>query len=87
MEPATFPWDNRERWRNEEYVKDVRYYARAVGLDIIDEQVETDDGYYLRCFLCSIYAECALILRFSVFIGSSIQNIDKVAMERAVILF
>lgn len=48
VQPASFPWDDTEKWKNEKCVKDVRYYARAVGMDIVDEEVETDDGYYLR---------------------------------------
>jgi hypothetical protein len=43
-----FPWDDSARWKKEKCVKDVRYYARAVGFDIADEEVETEDGFYLR---------------------------------------
>lgn len=39
-------WDT---GKTERVVRDVRYYAQAVGLDIIDEDVVTKDGYILRC--------------------------------------
>jgi len=48
VKPATFPWDNPDYYKKEKVVKDVQSYARAVGFDILDEQVETADGYYLR---------------------------------------
>lgn len=41
-----FDWDNSEF--EEKIVKEVQPYARAAGFEIIDEQVETADGYYLR---------------------------------------
>lgn len=51
VKAATFPWDDHDRWKNEDCVKDVRYYAHAVGFDIVDEEAETEDDYYLRCYL------------------------------------
>ncbi|KAH8115772.1 alpha/beta-hydrolase [Phellopilus nigrolimitatus] len=50
VEPATFPWDDPDRWKNEKCVKDVHYYARTAGagFDIIEEEVETEDGFHLR---------------------------------------
>ena len=41
-------WDKPEQWKHEKVVKDVQYYARAVGFDIIDETVQTQDDYLLR---------------------------------------
>ncbi len=41
-------WDDPQRWNKEELVKDVRYYAASCGFEIINETVETQDGYYLR---------------------------------------
>lgn len=41
-------WDDEERWKHELLVKSPQYYARSCGFDIIDEQVETLDGYFLR---------------------------------------
>lgn len=41
-------WDNPEKWKKEKLVKDVKYYARSCGYDIIDQTLKTDDGYYLR---------------------------------------
>lgn len=41
-------WDDPQRWSKEELVKDVRYYAANCGFEIINETVETQDGYYLR---------------------------------------
>lgn len=48
VEATTFPWDDPNRLAREKCVKDVRYYARAAGFDIVDEEVETEDGFYLR---------------------------------------
>ena len=42
------PWDNPEKWKKEKLVKDVKYYARSCGYDIIDQTLKTDDGYYMR---------------------------------------
>jgi len=45
----TFPWDDAEYWRkNENVSKDPRDYARAIGMDMEHQTVETEDGYYLR---------------------------------------
>ncbi|CAO1613999.1 unnamed protein product [Jaminaea pallidilutea] len=41
-------WDDPDRWGKEGLVKDVRYYARSCGFDIVNETVETADGYFLR---------------------------------------
>ena len=41
-------WDDPKRWKKEKLVKDVGYYARSCGFDIVDETVETEDGFYLR---------------------------------------
>ena len=41
-------WDNPDRWKNEELVKDVKYYAKSCGYQIIDQEVVTEDGYKLR---------------------------------------
>lgn len=45
----TFEWDDHKKYRNEKNTKDVRYYARQAGFDIVDEEVKTDDGFLLRC--------------------------------------
>lgn len=41
-------WDHAQLWSKEKLTKDPKYYARNCGFDIIDEQVETQDGYFLR---------------------------------------
>ncbi len=41
-------WDDPKRWSKEKLVKDVRYYATSCGFEIVNETVETQDGYYLR---------------------------------------
>ncbi|KAK0522178.1 hypothetical protein OC834_006378 [Tilletia horrida] len=41
-------WDDHKRWKKEKLVKDVRYYASTCGFEIVNEQVETEDGFYLR---------------------------------------
>lgn len=44
-----FPWDNDSYWtKNEKVSKEPRDYARAIGMDIEDQTVETEDGFYLR---------------------------------------
>ncbi|KAL5508596.1 hypothetical protein ACEPAH_6215 [Sanghuangporus vaninii] len=49
VEPASFPWDS-PRYLKEKCTKDVRYYAQHAGegYDIVDEEVETEDGFHLR---------------------------------------
>ena len=42
------PWDQPDKWRHEHLVKDVKYYAAKCGYKIVDQTVETEDGYYLR---------------------------------------
>lgn len=44
-----FEWDDHKKYRNEKNTKDVKYYAHQAGFDIVDEEVETDDGFLLRC--------------------------------------
>ncbi|WFD29187.1 hypothetical protein MSPP1_000192 [Malassezia sp. CBS 17886] len=44
----TRAWDNPQRWKRERLTKSPQYYAQSCGFDIVDEQVETQDGYYLR---------------------------------------
>lgn len=39
------PWDNPSRWKKEDLVKDVKYYARSCGYDVEDQEVITQDGY------------------------------------------
>jgi lysosomal acid lipase/cholesteryl ester hydrolase len=49
--PRKFPWDDEKYWRKEGKAvsKDPKDYARQVGMDIEDQTVETEDGYFLRC--------------------------------------
>jgi lysosomal acid lipase/cholesteryl ester hydrolase len=42
-----YDWDKRPE-APEKVTKGVAYYARAIGLDIRDETIETEDGFYLR---------------------------------------
>lgn len=47
--PNIYAWDeNAPHWKKEKIVKDIGYYARQCGYDIRDEDVETQDGYFLR---------------------------------------
>lgn len=46
--PRELDWEDPRKWQSEKLVKSPQYYARNCGFDIIDEQVETQDGYYLR---------------------------------------
>lgn len=45
-----FPWDDDRYWRKEgrKISKEPRDYARQVGMDIENQEVETEDGYFLR---------------------------------------
>lgn len=46
-------WDTderREKYKREKVVKDIQYYARQCGFDVIEQTVETKDGYLLRVF-------------------------------------
>lgn len=45
-----FPWDDDKYWRKEgrKVSKEPRDYAHQVGLEIEDQVVETEDGYYLK---------------------------------------
>lgn len=47
-QPIVYSWDQPEHPKKERVVNDVSYYARQVGFDIVDEEVETADGYLLR---------------------------------------
>jgi lysosomal acid lipase/cholesteryl ester hydrolase len=45
----TFPWDDEKYWaKNEKVSRHPRDYARAIGMDIEDQTIETEDGYYLK---------------------------------------
>lgn len=46
--PQVYSWDQSEHRKKERVVNDVGYYARQVGFDVVDEEVETADGYLLR---------------------------------------
>lgn len=41
-------WDDPQKWKHERLVKSPQYYAWCCGFDILDEQAETEDGFYLR---------------------------------------
>ncbi|GJN89599.1 hypothetical protein Rhopal_002586-T1 [Rhodotorula paludigena] len=46
-------WDTdeaRQRRKDERVVKDIRYYARRCGFDVVEQTVETKDGYLLKVF-------------------------------------
>jgi hypothetical protein len=47
-QPAVYSWDRPEYRKQERVVNDVGYYAHQVGFDIVDEEVQTADGYLLR---------------------------------------
>ncbi|EJD54162.1 alpha/beta-hydrolase [Auricularia subglabra TFB-10046 SS5] len=44
----TYEWDRHEQFLNELVIGDVRYYARAVGLDIEEDEITTQDGFILK---------------------------------------
>ncbi|KAG0147894.1 hypothetical protein CROQUDRAFT_655468 [Cronartium quercuum f. sp. fusiforme G11] len=41
-------WDNYNKWKDEKITKDPNYYAESAGYRIIEQVVETLDGYYLK---------------------------------------
>ncbi|GAA5892412.1 uncharacterized protein JCM6883_007347 [Sporobolomyces salmoneus] len=46
-------WDTEEaraKYEREKCVKDIRYYARNCGFDVVEQEVETKDGYLLKVF-------------------------------------
>lgn len=44
-----FPWDDDKYWRkNEKVSKEPRDYAKAIGMDMENQTIETEDGFYLR---------------------------------------
>ncbi|GAA5820182.1 hypothetical protein JCM10212_006498, partial [Sporobolomyces blumeae] len=46
-------WDTdeqRAQYEREKCVKDIRYYARNCGFDVVEQTVETKDGYLLKVF-------------------------------------
>lgn len=47
-ERKVFEWDDHAKYRKERNTRDVQYYAREAGFDIVDEEVETEDGFVLR---------------------------------------
>ncbi|ORY78857.1 Alpha/Beta hydrolase protein [Leucosporidium creatinivorum] len=47
------PWDtdeHRAQYAREKVVKDIQYYANQCGFDVIEQTVETKDGYLLKVF-------------------------------------
>ncbi|KAK4686553.1 lysosomal acid lipase/cholesteryl ester hydrolase, partial [Tremellales sp. Uapishka_1] len=50
VKPTTFPWDNQQYWQKEgkKISKEPRDYARQIGMDIEDQTIESEDGYFLR---------------------------------------
>jgi len=49
-ESKKFPWDDEKYWKKEgrKISKEPRDYARQIGMDIENQTVETEDGYFLR---------------------------------------
>lgn len=46
-------WDTdqlRLKYANERVVKDIQYYANQCGFDVIEQTIETKDGYLLKMF-------------------------------------
>ena len=43
-----FEWDDHAKYQKERNTDNVRYYAQEAGFDIVDEEVETEDGFLLR---------------------------------------
>ncbi|EFP80426.1 uncharacterized protein PGTG_06382 [Puccinia graminis f. sp. tritici CRL 75-36-700-3] len=41
-------WDRPEKFKNEKVTKDFHYYAKQAGFEIIEQTVETLDGYFLQ---------------------------------------
>jgi lysosomal acid lipase/cholesteryl ester hydrolase len=43
-------WDDHRTYENEHVVKEIQYYARNCGFNVIEQEVETKDGYLLKVF-------------------------------------
>lgn len=43
-----FEWDQKDKSTGEKSTRDVQYYARQAGFDVVDEEVETNDGFLLK---------------------------------------
>ncbi|WAR62874.1 hypothetical protein PtB15_15B462 [Puccinia triticina] len=41
-------WDRPEKFKNEKITKDFHYYAQQAGFEIVEQTVETLDGYFLQ---------------------------------------
>lgn len=50
-------WDDQKTYENEAVVKDMRYYARNCGFDVIEQEVETKDGYLLKVFKVEVLGQ------------------------------
>lgn len=43
-----FEWDEPIKWAKEHIVNDPGYYARQIGFDLDEREVETEDGFLLK---------------------------------------
>lgn len=46
--PPSFDWEDPPRWVKEHIVNDPKYYARQIGFDLDEREVETEDGFLLK---------------------------------------
>jgi lysosomal acid lipase/cholesteryl ester hydrolase len=61
-EREVFEWDNPAKYRSEKNTHDVTYYAREAGFDIVNEEVETEDGFLLRSIPSHCYNGAELLI-------------------------
>jgi len=61
-EREVFEWDNHAKYRKEKNTHDVTYYAREAGFDIVNEEVETEDGFLLRSISSHCYNDAELLI-------------------------
>lgn len=43
-----YDWDDAKHWKKEKVTKDPKDYARNCGMEIEEQTIVTDDGFYLR---------------------------------------
>lgn len=45
---AAYDWDDHKKWKKERVTKDPKDYARNCGMEIEEQTIVTEDGFYLR---------------------------------------
>lgn len=48
LKKVDYEWEDPKKWRGERVTREARYYAQQAGYDLVEQDVETKDGYILR---------------------------------------